>query len=167
MNKFYYYSKKNMNMKKIILGLGLFLSVSILSAQHFDVRAYGGFNVSQLTSDEGATLIDGTIHQTSFSGRPGAEFGASVTFGGQFYIQPGLKYSLIASETVNFNQANNTTYKDEVTISTFSVPLKFGFRLINPEHENIFNVRLFGGFDGHHVTSVNHSSQSGTPSAHH
>jgi len=45
-------------------------------------------------------------------------------------------------------------------LSAISVPLKFGFRLINPEDEDIFNVRIFGGFDGHHILSVNHSEKS-------
>ena len=42
-----------------------------------------------------------------------------------------------------------------------SVPLKVGLRLIDPETEDIFNIRLFGGIDGHHVLSVDHSEKSG------
>ena len=33
--------------------------------------------------------------------------------------------------------------------------------MIDPDTEGLFNVRVFGGFDGSHVTSVKHSTNSG------
>lgn len=33
--------------------------------------------------------------------------------------------------------------------------------MIDPEVEDLFNVRIFGGFDGQHVLSVNHTEKSG------
>lgn len=35
-----------------------------------------------------------------------------------------------------------------------------GLRLIDPTTENLINIRLFGGIDGHHVTQVKHSTKS-------
>jgi hypothetical protein len=148
-------------MKKISLTLfAIVLAFATSYGQHFDIRAYGGFNVLQLTSDEGTSLIDGVIHDRKVSGRPGTQFGAALTFGSRFYVQPGFQYAILTSEVINENTVTEDVLKDEATINTISVPLKVGFRLINPEDENLFNVRIFGGFDGSHILSVDHSNKS-------
>lgn len=148
-------------MKKLSL---LFFAVALASStsfgQHFDIRAYGGFNVLQLTSDQGTSLIDGVLHSQKVSGRPGAQFGAALTFGSRFYVQPGFQYAILSSEVVNENTVSGKELLDETTINVISVPLKVGVRLIDPETENLFNVRVFGGFDGSHVVSVDHSTKS-------
>ena len=100
------------------------------------------------------------IHDRKVSGRPGAQFGAALTFGSRFYVQPGFQYAILTSELINENTVTEDVLKDEATINTISVPLKVGFRLINPEDENLFNVRIFGGFDGSHILSVDHSNKS-------
>lgn len=115
----------------------------------------------QLTSDEGTTLIDGVLHNNQVSGRPGYEFGAGVTFGKKFYVQPSLKYTSFSLESVNISTENDTKYEDLTAVNSFSIPLKVGFRMINPEVEDLFNIRIFGGLDGQHVLSVNHTEKSG------
>ena len=146
-----------------IISLTIFaivLAFATSYGQHFDIRAYGGFNVLQLTSDQGNSLIDGVLHNQKVSGRPGYQFGAALTFGSRFYVQPGFQYAIISSEVVNENTVSGEELIDQTTINTISVPLKVGFRLIDPEAENLFNVRVFGGFDGSHVISVDHSTKS-------
>ena len=130
-------------------------------AQHFDIRAYGGFNVLQLTSDQGNNIIDDILHHRSVTGRPGYQYGAAVTFGDRFYVQPGIQISNGTTKIVNENSITGTEFTDETTISMVSIPLKVGIRLIDPNAENIFNVRVFGGFDGSHVTKVTHGTNSG------
>ena len=148
-------------MKKISLTIfAIVLAFATSYGQHFDIRAYGGFNVLQLTSDQGNSLIDGVLHNQKVSGRPGYQFGAALTFGSRFYVQPGFQYAIISSEVVNENTVSGEELIDQTTINTISVPLKVGFRLIDPEAENLFNVRVFGGFDGSHVISVDHSTKS-------
>ena len=148
-------------MKKISLTIfAIVLAFATSYGQHFDIRAYGGFNVLQLTSDQGNSLIDGVLHNQKVSGRPGYQFGAALTFGSRFYVQPGFQYAIISSEVVNENTVSGEELIDQTTINTISVPLKVGFRLIDPETENLFNVRVFGGFDGSHVISVDHSTKS-------
>lgn len=148
-------------MKKLsLLFLAIVLASSTSFSQHFDIRAYGGFNVLQLTSDQGTSLIDGVLHNQKVSGRPGAQFGAALTFGSRFHVQPGFQYAIISSEVVNENTVSGEELLDVTTINTISVPLKVGVRLIDPETENLFNVRVFGGFDGSHVISVDHSTKS-------
>ncbi len=149
-------------MKKIILfSAALVLAITSSYAQHFDIRAYGGFNVLQLTSDNGTTLINSVLHNQKVSGRRGAQFGAAVTFGSRFYVQSGIQYSFLSTEIVNENSVTDNQWKDQTTIKAISVPLKAGFRLIDPDTENLINVRIFGGFDGSHVLSVDHSEKSG------
>ena len=132
-----------------------------ISAQNFDVRAYGGFNVLQLSSDQGTSLINGALHNQTVSGRPGYQIGAAVTFGERFFVQPGFQHSVLSTKFVNKNTVSGTELTDETTLKAISIPLKVGFRLIDPEVENIFNVRILGGIDGHHILSVNHSTKSG------
>ena len=149
-------------MKKIYLSFVVFLlTMSFGYSQHFDIRAYGGSNVLQLTSDEGESLINGVLHERKVSGRPGTQFGVALTFGSKFYVQPGFQYSLFTTEIINENTESGEELKDQTTLSGISIPLKVGFRLINPEDENLFNIRVFGGFDGSHIVSVNHSKKSG------
>jgi hypothetical protein len=126
----------------------------------FDIRAYGGVSILQLSSDNTTSLIDGVLHERSVSGRPGAQFGAAFTFGNRFFIQPGFQYSILSSNIINKNTVTGTEFTDKTTLNIMSVPLKVGLRFINPQEENIINVRLFGGVDGHHVTQVKHSRAS-------
>ncbi len=149
-------------MRKItLLTLMLFLGFSAIYAQSFDIRAYGGMNILQLTTDKGTSLIDGTLHHRSVSGRPGYQFGAAVTFGNRFYVQPGIEWATLSTKMVNKNSSTGKELTDETTVGVFSIPLKAGFRFFDPEKENIFNVRVFGGFVGHHVMKVNHTTKSG------
>jgi len=133
------------------------LSTALSASAQFDVRAYGGLNVVQLSTDDGTSLIDGVLHRRSISGRPGYQFGAAVLFGERFYVQPGVQLTTVSTEIVNENTVTGVELTDETTLKMISVPLRVGFRLIDPEVENMFNVRIFGGFDGHHVTSVKHN----------
>ncbi len=133
------------------------LSAAFSASAQFDVRGYGGVNVVQLSTDQGTSLIDGVLHNRSVSSRPGYQFGVAVLFGERFYIQPGFQWTTVSTKVVNENDVTGAELTDETTISMISVPLRVGFRLIDPEVENIFNIRVWGGFDGHHVTSVDHS----------
>lgn len=148
-------------MKKLtLIFLGFLIGLSNIHAQKVDLRAYFGFNVLQLTSDEGTRLIDGVVHDQSVSGRVGYQMGGALTFGERFYIQPGFQYTVLSTKIINENTQTGDELTDETTLNVISVPLKFGFRLINPEVEDMINVRIFAGFDGHHVTSVNHGKKS-------
>ena len=100
------------------------------------------------------------LHNRTVSGRPGYQGGVALTFGERFYVQPGFQFSKLSTEVVNKNTVTGDELIDETSLNVISVPLKVGFRLINPEAENFFNIRVFAGFDGHHVTSVNHSTKS-------
>lgn len=144
-------------MKKITVSLMFMLFTLAASAQHFDIRGYGGYNMMQLTSDQGSSLIDNILHNRTVSGRPGYQFGVAVTYGDRFYVQPGFEWVTSSTKVVNKNNVTGAELTDETTLSMFSIPLKVGVRLIDPNTENIFNVRVFGGFDGAHVTKVNHS----------
>jgi len=142
--------------------LFIVLGLSTSFAQNFDVRAYVGMNILQLSTDKGTSLIEGVVHHRNVSGRPGYQFGAAVTFGERFFVQPGIEFATLSTKIVNKNNSTGKELVDETTIKAFSVPLKVGFRLIDPEKESIFNVRIFGGIVGHHITGVDHKTQSGS-----
>lgn len=153
-------------MKKIALTIicTVLGAVSLLAQEKdkhiFDIRAYGGLSVLQLSSDNTTSLIEGVQHDRSVTGRPGLQFGGALTFGNRFFVQPGFQYSVLSTTIVNTNTVTGNELTDETTLNIVSVPLKVGMRLINPQKENLINVRLFGGIDGHHVTKVNHSLKS-------
>ena len=147
--------------KSYLTILAIVCGMSYGFAQNLDVRLYGGMNVLQLTSDQGTSLIDGTLHHKTVSGRPGYQFGAAITFGERFYVQPGIQFTTISTKVVNQDNVTGTELTDETKVKLFSVPLRFGVRLIDPEVEDVFNIRLFAGIEGHHVVGVDHTTKSG------
>ena len=150
-------------MKKVYLAITVaLLFVSVTTAQNLDIRAYGGVNVLQLSTDNSETIINEILHKTKVSGRAGYQLGGSITFGGRAFIQPGFQYTNLSTKIVNESTVNQADiFTDETTVQVISVPLKFGFRFIDPETEDFFNIRVFGGFDGHHVIEVKHGTNSG------
>ena len=148
-------------MKKIILASAVFFSVNFIQAQKLDVRIYGGTNVLQLTTDQGTEIIDGVMHNKTVSGRAGYQFGAAVTFGERFYVQPGLQYTEISTKIQHENSKTAFKFEDHASIKLISVPLHVGYRLLPTVVGKIVNVRIFGGISGHHVIGVNHSGESG------
>lgn len=126
-----------------------------------DLRAYGGLTILQLSSDNVTSIVDGIIYDREVSGRPGFQAGVSFTYGNRFFLQPGFQWSRIGTEIVNTSTVDGSEFVDQTSLNVVSVPLKVGVRLMDPRTENLLNLRLFGGFDGHHVTSVTYSNKSG------
>lgn len=143
----------------LLLPIGLYAQ---RSGHVFDVRAYGGVSFLQLASDQGTQLINGILHNRFVQGEPGVQVGAAVTFGNRFYLQPGVQWTTLSTKIINENTVSGNELTDETTLSLISVPLKVGMRLFDPQDMNWINVRLFGGLDGHHVTSVKHGTKSGS-----
>lgn len=131
-------------------------------AKKFDIRIYGGGNIMQLTSDKETHLLNNIVHQKNVTGRPGFQAGVGFTFGSRFFVQPGIQYTYLGTKIVSESTVNNTTttYEDLTFLQMISVPLKVGFRLLDPEKQSLVNVRLFGGVDGHHVLGVKHTGDS-------
>jgi len=148
-------------MKKIIIASAVLFSVAQLSAQDLDLRIYGGTNVLQLSTDNSTNIIDGVLHNTTVSGRPGYQFGVAATIGKRFYIQPGIQYTDISTEIVNENNKTGYEFKDKTQLQILTVPLHVGFKVLPEPMAKIVNFRLFGGFSGHHVLAVNHHGISG------
>lgn len=140
----------------------MFFGVVNVNGQHLDFRGYVGATVLQLSTDEEQSLIDGVLHDRSLRGRPGVQAGISLSVGNQFYVEPGLQYSSLSVSVTNINTTSGLELLDKSTLHVVSVPLKAGVKVINPDVEDIVNVRLFGGLDGHHVLSVNHREKSGS-----
>lgn len=132
---------------------------------HFsDIRVFGGINIGSLSNDGTEfTLIDSVVHSKGLDAQIGYQGGLSFTYGNHFYVSPGLWYTKFTVNSYLFNETQNNDdvdFEKESSISMLSIPVRFGFRFINPNDENIFNVRLFGGFTGQHVLSVSSSGDS-------
>lgn len=133
---------------------------------HFkDIRVFGGMNLSSL-SNEGTqiTLVDSIIHKKGFEAEIGFQGGVSMTYGNHFYISPGLWYTRFTVNSYLFKAGNDNSDKPDFEntsiISMLSIPVRVGFRFINPEAEKIFNMRIFGGITGQHILSVNSSGDA-------
>ncbi len=135
------------------------------AAEHFkDLRIFGGINIGSVTT-EGTrfTLINSVAHKKSIEGQIGVQAGLSMTFGNHFYISPGIWYGTHTSNTFLIEEDkdnNDVDFEKETTLSTIAIPVRLGFRFINPNAENIFNIRLYGGVTGAHVIGVSHKGDS-------
>jgi hypothetical protein len=159
--------KKNHYFKKSTLTAIIILTLASVSfaqednnAKHYsDIRVLGGMNLGSLTS-EGTklTLIDSVVHSSNVDAQIGYQGGLSFTYGNRFYISPGVWYTKFTLNTQFIDDTQNNDdfdFEAESTLSMISIPVRFGFRFINPQDEDIFNMRLFGGVVGQHVISVN------------
>ena len=112
-------------MKIITLSLFFcFLASGLIAQEHekhiFDIRAYGGISILQLTSDNNTSLIDGVLHKRTVSGRPGFQYGVAMSFGNRFYIQPGAQYSILSTNIVNENTVSGDAITDITTLNVIS-----------------------------------------------
>jgi hypothetical protein len=129
---------------------------------HFsDIRMFGGINLSSLSSDgTQITLVDSVIHSNSVDAQLGYQGGVSFTYGNHFYVSPGLWYSKFTLNSYLIDESqpdNDIDFEKESNISMLTIPIRFGFRFIDPNSSNIFNIRLYGGVTGQHVLSVDTS----------
>lgn len=147
-------------MKKFSL-LFLFMSAALVSQAQVDLRAFVGFNTLQLSTEKSSSMIDGKVFDRSVIGRLGAQSGFAITFGKQFFVQPGISWNSFSFEEHNENAISGEKYIDRTILTAISVPLRVGVRVIPPSVENMVNIRVFGGIIGNHVTGVNHKEKSG------
>ncbi len=141
-------------------------SVAQSNEGHYkDIRLFGGVNLSSLSTDgTEITLVDSIIHKKGFEAEVGYQGGLSFTYGNHFYISPGIWYTKFTVNSYLFKEGNDNKdkpdFENESSISMLSIPVRVGFRFINPEAEKIFNMRIFGGITGQHILSVNSSGDA-------
>ncbi|MBD3636083.1 MAG: PorT family protein [Crocinitomicaceae bacterium] len=148
-------------MKKLIISL---ISIAIIAftghSQLLEIRGYSGINIHQFTNTDNRQFVENAIYSRSFSGRPGLQIGGAVTLGKRFYFQPGLQFTTISMAYVTDNTVDGEELISNSRLNMISVPLRAGFKLINPEFTSFFNVRIFGGIQGNRPVSVNHARES-------
>jgi len=152
------------------LAVAMLVQFAPVSAQtgshHKDIRGFVGLNFGNVSADgTEITNINGWDHKHTYEGQVGYQAGLALTFGNHFYISPGVWWSTYTANKilVNKDTASAVDFKKETTINSISVPVRVGFRLMNPETENVFNVRVFGGFIGHHILSVDVKGDNEVP----
>lgn len=100
----------------------------------FEIRPLAGVNFANLS-----TSPDGT----STSGQVGYQFGVHALIGKRFHLYRGIAYHEQTTEiTVETGQSTDDITVDQ-TIAGVDIPLLVGFKFINLENEDIFNVRAF------------------------
>ncbi|MCH2235915.1 MAG: hypothetical protein MK078_16865 [Crocinitomicaceae bacterium] len=149
-------------MIKKLLYLTVLLTINLLSyGQRLDARAHIGFSILELATEQSEAIINGVSYETSLRGRPGLQSGLALTIGERFYVQPGIQWTSWSQKIIHTNMVTNEDNIDQVKMSTVSVPIKVGTRLLSKESTNLINIRVFGGLDGHHIQTVNHRTKSG------
>ena len=61
--------------------------------------------------------------------------------GGRFHLYPGISYNQQVTEYID-DEANVSV---DQTIAGIEIPICAGFKFINPEDEDFFNIRAFAG----------------------
>jgi hypothetical protein len=147
-------------MKKLFISMVLISFVTMNYAQKVDIRAYGGFGMSEF-SNKNTNLLNNLVNHTeSISGMPGAQAGFKLGYGHRVYIEPGIEWSQVVLKVINKSTVNDSTYEDNAKLNMISIPLHVGVKLFDTEKQKLFNVRLIGGVTGSSVLSVNHSKRS-------
>jgi len=146
-----------LNRIKLII-LYLIISTQCFS-QEKDIRVYAGWNILQIYNNS-EELINGVIHKTTYSGRPGFQFGTAVSFGNKLFIQPAIQYILLSTKTITENTANSTIYIDETKLNIVSIPIKMGIKIPISKNEDIFGLRVFCGLNSQYAVYINHFKKS-------
>lgn len=116
-------------MKKLAILL-ILLAASLSDYAQFSFGPKIGYNTSKLTSD---------LDSISSSIKHNFQIGAFVRFGKKFYVQPEVFY---ATSGGTLKYENNTLKKETVKFKNLSVPVLFGYKIINAK---VFNLRILAG----------------------
>jgi hypothetical protein len=119
-------------MKKIGL-LVLFIAAGLYSHAQFEIRPLAGINFGSVQEEP-----DGV----SVSAKAGWQFGGNFLIGGRFHLYPGITYNQQVTEYVQDGSDDVTI---DQTVAGVEIPICAGFKFINPEEEDFFNIRVFAG----------------------
>lgn len=125
-------------MRKILVVLVIFFTAFDSSGQ-FTIGPKIGYQSSELSTD---------FDSISESIRHNFQVGAFARLGKRFYIQPELFYSTSGGTL----KQEGTTLKESVKINNLSIPVLFGFKLINTK---VFNLRIMAGPVANIILSTN------------
>ncbi|MCW5897662.1 MAG: PorT family protein [Flavobacteriales bacterium] len=104
-----------------------------------EIRPHVGMNLQNFT--EAPTYSE-------WKSKAGFQVGGDLMFGSKVHFSAGLQYVLgnvgITSTTTNIN-GEEVTVEGTVSTGSLRVPLRFGYRFVDPEERPAFNFRLFGG----------------------
>jgi len=123
-------------MKKLLIAAIAVMTFGAEAIAQLEIRPLAGFNIANVSSEP-----DGT----SASGQFGYQFGGHVLIGKRFHFYPGIAYH---EQTVEFTVEQGQSAEDitiDQTIAGVDIPILVGFKFINPDDEDIFNIRAFAG----------------------
>lgn len=118
--------------------LTLLAAITVASAAHaqLEIRPYAGLNQQNLTAPPPLS---------SWKSGAGYQFGADLMLGGRVYMSAGAQY--MATNTVlNTTLSNQSTVEGTLNTGLLRIPLRLGFRLMDPGERPLFNLRPFAGF---------------------
>jgi hypothetical protein len=119
-------------MKKLIFAALAVLLIGADAMAQFEIRPLVGLNFGNVQEEpDGVTT----------SAKAGYQFGGHVLIGGKFHFYPGITYGQQVVEYVD--DAGDVTI--DQTIAGVEIPLLVGYRFIDPETENLLNLRVFAG----------------------
>jgi len=129
-------------MKKIVISFLLISSMAFSALSQMVIKPAIGMNFTKLTGDP--------LTYTS-SGRMGWQLGGTVTFGDEFYLEPGIFWMKNNWDLQNL-AVNDTKFKND--ISSLRVPIFLGWNVVNRGDDDR-NFHIFGGPAAMIVTKVN------------
>jgi hypothetical protein len=132
-------------MKKFAISFILLLSISITGFTQTVIKPGIGMNFTHLSGDPL------TYEQT---GRLGWQIGGTVTFGQEFYLEPGIFWM---KNNWELQELSASTPKFKNDISSLRIPLFVGWNVVNRGDDNR-NFHVFGGPAAMIVTKTNTES---------
>jgi len=110
----------------------LFIAAGLYGHAQFEIRPLVGINVGNVQeSPDGA----------STSANVGYQIGGNFVIGGRFHLYPGITYN---QQVIEYT-IDDTDESFDQTVAGVEIPICAGFKFINPEDEDIFNIRVFAG----------------------
>lgn len=124
-------------MKKFLSATIVAMLIGFAGKAQVEIKPTVGFNLSNVNSAPSGT-------QTS--AKMGYQIGGSLMFGNRIYVAPGFFYFQQVTQYIFDNPSGSTTTitSDEKNAGV-KIPVLVGYKIINPENDPFFNLRLFAG----------------------
>ena len=83
---------------------------------------HGGLNVSRFNTE---------MDSTEINGRPGAQIGLSLRYGGRFFIQSDINFIASTSQLIHLDTSlANVDVKSTLNRSMLSIPISLGYKIL-------------------------------------
>jgi len=118
------------------------LAPAVRAERSFQIIPQVGLTMANLASEP---------EELENSAKVGYFLGGSLRFGARPFIQPGIYYQRTSIEATGYDEIDDTTFEDDLGVSSLWIPLQVGINVINGD---ALDLHVNGGPTATIVTSV-------------